>query len=171
MNKISPAEIKIVVEILKKLEPGVLPFELFHQFARLYVSPIIDIVPLKKHKDGKITTILLERDKNDPHWPGMVHVPGTVVRTSDAVGSFSDAFGRVLKEELYDLEIVHGPEFVDYEFRQVRRGKELSLIFFVEYSGIPVAGKEVLIDALPQNIIDNQPEFIKKAVDAFMQTF
>jgi hypothetical protein len=53
MSEVSLSEIKTAVEILKKLEPGVLPFELFHQFARLYVSAIIDVVPLKNRKMEK----------------------------------------------------------------------------------------------------------------------
>ncbi|MFZ2188798.1 MAG: hypothetical protein WAV73_04515 [Candidatus Moraniibacteriota bacterium] len=167
MNKISPAEINTVVEILKKLEPGVLPFELFHQFARLYVTPIIEIVPLKKREDGKITTILLERDKDDPVWPGMLHTPGTVARASDKEGDFSDAFGRILKGELGNLDLVHGPEFVAYEFHQVQRGRELALIFFVEYFGVPINGKEFEVGKLPENIVVTQLKFIKKAVDAF----
>jgi hypothetical protein len=97
----------------------------------------------------------------------MVHTPGTVVRASDKAGNFSNAFTRVLKDELCDLEIVCGPEFVAYEFRQVRRGSELALVFFVEYRGVPIVGKEVAINNLPENIVENQPEFIKKAANVF----
>lgn len=66
MSNISSEEITNIVKTLKKLSPGELPFDIFHQFARLYVTSIVEIVPFKKHNDGKITTILLQRDKNDP---------------------------------------------------------------------------------------------------------
>ncbi len=167
MSKIETSEIDTVVKILKKLEPGLLPFELFHQIARLYVTPIIEIVPLKKTKSGEVTTILLQREKDDPVWPGMMHTPGTVVRASDTEGTFADAFNRILVNELCDLKIIHKPKLVGYEFHQVGRGRELALIFFVEYLKLSKCGKEFPIDALPDNIIDTQLEFIQKAVNLF----
>jgi len=167
MSNIQASEIKTAVEILEKLEPGVLPFELFHQIARLYVTPIIEIVPLKKHASGEITTILLQRDDDDPVWPGMMHTPGTVVRASDTEGTFVDAFARILEDELRGLEVAQNPQLVSYEFHQVQRGRELALVFFVEYVGQPKYGTEVSINELSDEVIDTQLEFIGKAVDIF----
>jgi ADP-ribose pyrophosphatase YjhB (NUDIX family) len=167
MNKLTSSELNDIVEILKKLEPGEIPFDLFHQFARLYVTPIVEIVPLKKYAEEKITTVLLQRDKNDPIWPKMMHTPGTVVRALDKEGDLSDAFNRILKEELSNLKIIYGPKLVSYEFHQVKRGRELALVFFVEYTGCPINGKEVDVNKLPRNIVDTQLNFIKKAVSCF----
>ena len=167
MGELKSSEIDTVVKILKKLEPGVLPFELFHQIARLYLTPIIEIVPLKKHKSGKITTILLKRDDDNPVWPGMMHTPGTVVRASDTEGTFVDAFARILVDELCDLEIVHDPKLVGYEFHQVKRGREVALIFFVEYLERSNCGAETAVDELPENMVDTQLKFIEKAVNLF----
>ena len=167
MDKITQSEINTAVDILKKLEPGFLPFEIFHQVARLYVTPIIEIVLLRKNEKGEICTIVLQREEDDPVWPGKVHTPGTVLRATDAEGDFADAFSRIIKKELGNLEIEFGPEFVSYEFHQVGRGREIALVFFVVYSGEAKCGTEVKVDALPDNIVDTQLKFIKKAVDAF----
>ena len=167
MVKISQAEINTVIKILKKIEPGFLPFDLFRQFARLYVTPIIEIVPLKKDRNEKITTILLPREKDDPDWPGMMHTPGTVLRASDKKGNLTNAFTRIIKDELHNLKIVHGPELVDYEFHQTKRGREFALIFFVEYSGSPKTGQEIIVDQLPRNTVKTQIKFIKKATEVF----
>jgi len=167
MSEIQSSEIETAVEILKKLKPGILPFELFHQIARLYVTPIIEIVPLKKHASGEITTILLKRDEDDPVWSGMMHTPGTVVRASDTEGTFKDAFNRILNDELGNLNIMQKPKLVGYEFHQVKRGRELALIFFVEYVDKSKCGTEVAVNKLPDNMVDTQLKFIKKAVEVF----
>jgi hypothetical protein len=166
MNKISAQEINDVVQILKKMEPGLLPFEVFHQIARLYVTSIIEVVPLRK-KDDQIVTLLLQRDKDDPVWPNMMHTPGTVVRASDESNTFKDAFSRILKDELCKIDLVSEPQFVDYEFHQVKRGKEMALVFYVEYRGKIKCGREVIVNQLPKNIVDTQLDFIKKAVNKF----
>ncbi len=163
---INDKELKTVVEILKKLEPGILPFDIFHQFARLYVTPIVEVVPLKKQVNGDITTILLRRDINDPVWPGMQHTSGTVIRASDKAGSFEDAFDRII-DELCGLEIEGKPQFVTYKLHKVDRGMEMAMIFFVEYNGKIKCGDEVNVNKLPKDIVKTQLEFINEAVNKF----
>lgn len=169
-NKITEAEIKTVVEILKKIEPGPLPFPIFLEVARLYVSCIIEIVPFY-NDNGNIQVLLQEREKEDPVWGGKLHTAGTVVRANDEEGSFISAFDRILNKELAGVAIKSEPTFVKTVFHQVARGRELALIFYVELATneITQLGKLYDIEKLPAEIVDTQIQFIQDAAKQFTQ--
>lgn len=166
-SAISSKEISMAVNILKKIDPGFLPLELFIEFARLYVTPIIEIVPIRIDRRGEIRIILLKRDKSDPIWPGQLHTPGTVLRTSDKNGNLNDAFLRILKNELKLNKNIDPSKliFVDYIYHEVLRGKELALVFLFEYSNKPARCKEYNAEKLPANLVTTQIDFIKKVID------
>ncbi len=92
----SPEEIKQASDILARLDPGRLPLDIFIEVARLTVTPIIEVVPLRKNKDGKTEVLLTERDASDSIWAGMLHTPGTVIRANDSDSNNLDAFQRIL---------------------------------------------------------------------------
>jgi hypothetical protein len=164
-DTLSDKEILTLITLLKRLEPGKLPLPVFLEIARLNVIPIIEIVPLRK-KDGKIQVLLTKRDDNDPNWPGMYHTPGTVVRASDVNSEYNEAFGRILEGELVGLRTSE-PVFVYPLLHKVKRGMESSLVFWVEVKEDPKIGEFFDIDSLPENIIDTQVEFIKKAAEDY----
>lgn len=165
MPNITEQEINQVVETLKKLEPGYLPVEIFYQFARLYVTPIIELVPIRKDNKEGLKLLTLQRPANDPHWPGMLHTPGTVLRAND--GSINDALQRIQKKELGNINFVQDPTLVDYDFHTVNRGKEIALVFYAEYNEIPTNGLEINAKDLPENLVDTQINFINKAISKY----
>ncbi len=160
-------EIEITAKGLSNLQPGFLPLPIFMEITRLSVTPIIEIVPLRKN-GGNIEVLLLERPADDPYWPGQQHTPGTVLRPSDQKGSYSDAFRRIFTDEL-QLELKQQPVFVTNTFHQVARGSELALIFFVEIEGEPPVGTFYNSTSLPENIVATQLEFIGLSVESFSQ--
>lgn len=162
MNKQDEEEL---VNLLAKLEPGFLPYQIFKEIARLVVMPVIEFVPLRI-KDGLVEVLLLERDETDDIWPGEVHTPGTVIRATDKGGKMHKAFERVLHDELGGIE-VSDPHFVGTLFHEGRRGAEQAQIYWIEVLEEPKIGKFYLASKLPENMMDQQIKFVSQAVESF----
>lgn len=158
-------EIKTVTQLLKKLEPGLLPLSIFNEITRIFVSSIVEIVPLKK-KNGVTQVLLVRRESDDPFWPNMWHTPGTVLRATDRKGDLNDAFQRILNSELGCTEEIT-PIFVDIRFSQSTRGSEFSAIYYINMVGKTKNGEWFDASSLPQDLVKSQGELIKKAVDGF----
>ncbi len=161
--KITQKEINQVVNILSKLEPGYLPQEIFYQFTRLYVTPIIELVPIRKTDTGEIRVLTIEREADDPHWPGLIHTPGTVLRANDE--SVENALNRIQNKELKGMMFEIKPIFVHYDFHRVNRGMELALVYVTEYSKSIEGSVEVDPANFPENLVDTQINFIQKAIE------
>jgi hypothetical protein len=164
----TPEEIAIAAKILSRLKPGFLPLSLFLETARLTVSSIVEVVPLRKSGDS-IQVLLTKRDDDDPNWPGMLHTPGTVVRPTDEEGSYASAFGRILGDELASVELAGEPQHVDSILHKVKRGMEDAKVFFVEVTGEPIMGTFHDITALPENVVDTQIDMIHRAATKFAE--
>ncbi|MEI7918175.1 MAG: hypothetical protein WCH58_02220 [Candidatus Saccharibacteria bacterium] len=166
--QISRKDIQQAKELLSKLQPGQLPFNIFIEVARLTVTPIIEIVPLRTNADGYTEVLLTKREDSDPIWPGMLHTPGTVVRANDRDDN-SDAFRRILNGELGDIK-TSAPVYVKTILHKVKRGTEQAQIFWVEVHGESKIGIFYDVNKLPGNIIDSQIDFIKAATDSYIAT-
>lgn len=147
---------------LATLTPGKLPLSIFIEVARLTVTPIIELVPLR-HRETGLEVLLLERPEDDPIWAGQLHTPGTVVRASDRKGSFAEAFDRLLEGELAGAERLGDPVFVTTRFHDVQRGAELAHIYTVELAESGEAGSFYPVKALPSRLVASQKEFILEA--------
>jgi hypothetical protein len=158
------AEIKATAQLLKKLEPGFLPFDIFVQIARLVALPIIEFVPLRLNARGQTEVLLIERED---YWPWGLHTPGTVVRATDVGGKVYQAFERV-KAELQGTSI-SDPHYVGSNLHKSHRGAEQAQIFWVEVLGEPTIGEFHLVDTLPPRTMDSQVRFIKQAAKSFLQ--
>ncbi len=165
---LSSDEEQQLVALLAKLQPGLLPFDVFHQVARLCALPIIELVPVRTHNDT-VEVLLLERAADDPIWPGKLHVPGTVIRSSDTIGSFDDAFSRLLTEEL-DGVATNPPVFVQNMLNRSNRGIEASQLYWVEVTGEPLVGKFYPANELRSTVVPSQLDFILSAIEAYNQT-
>jgi hypothetical protein len=165
-SNLSDDEIKTLASLLAKLDPGFLPPPIFYQVARLTVTPIIEIIPLHYELGGKIDVLLLQRDQNDPIWPGKWHVPRTVVRASDDAAS---PFVRILSDELANTPSSQ-PVFVKNVFRNSGRGVEASQIYCVEITGKPTIGELYDIKQLPGTMLESQSVLIPAAVETFLAT-
>lgn len=149
-----------LVELLNKLEPGFLPYEVFMAIARLVALPIIEIIPLMRGDDGSLNVLLLERHKDKDLWAGMVHTPGTVIRAGD---SEETAFERITNDELNGTRVSQ-PVFVENIIHKSKRGYEVARVFYVEILDEPKIGKLYNVNDLPENIIPEQKKFIALAV-------
>jgi len=167
-NILSEEDVKIVVNILSKLKPGFLPFPIFHEIARLTAVPILEVVPLRKTENG-IEILLLQRDQDDPVWPGQLHTPGTVIRATDCDTNFKEAFNRIFDNELTDVQASE-PVFVNNTIHHSGRSTEISQIYWTEVTGESKVGKFYDVDNLPTELIQTQLDFIPAAIEHFKQT-
>lgn len=165
-QSLSEDEIRSIVDGLSKLNPGFLPFDIFRQFTRLGVTPILEVVPLRKNSQGNTDILLLARPVDDPVWPSQLHIPGTVIRATDTPGSFETAFKRIFDEELKGTE-PSAPVFVQNIFHHSGRGMETSHVYWAEVRGEPAAGSFYSAALLPENIVTSQLDFIPQAVAAY----
>lgn len=159
-------EIAAAAKTLSKLRPGFLPLPLFLETVRLVPAPIVEIVPLRK-VDGRVQVLLTKREDDDPTWPGMLHTPGTVVRSTDEEGSYKSAFNRILEGELSSIQLASDPQYVCSLLHRVKRGMEDATVFYVEVAGDPEKGTFYDIDDLPENVVDTQIDFIQSAAKSF----
>jgi hypothetical protein len=159
-------EINQAVKILERLQPGMLPPAIFLEIARLTVTPILEIVPLRLTEDG-VKVLLLKRDEDDPIWAGKLHTPGTIIRANDKENDFTDAFERILKKELSGTALVANPIYVERIFHEQKRGRELAEVYYVEIQGELLVGKLYDADNMPPGIVDTQIPFIENAVNKF----
>lgn len=169
---LTESEINQAAELLARIPAGFLPFPIFRQVARLAVFSIVEVVPMRV-RDGQVEVLLLKRgeEKQDwPElWPGILHTPGTVIRPTDELGSYKDAFHRILHGELYNIKLAGEPEYVYNLLHHNKRGTESAQVFIAEVIGEPEVGTFYPADRLPSNIMLSQLDFIPIAVKAFKQ--
>lgn len=158
-------EINLVASLLKKLEPGYLPEPIFDQVVRLVVCSTIVVVPLKKTAQG--LQVLLrprDQDRDDPIWPGHWHLPGTMLRPSDKKGDYSDAFDRLLRDELGCTIKRDQLHFIRTHFTQTKRGPEHTPLYYLLVNDDqPLNGRFFPVDDLPTPIIKHEAAYIQEA--------
>ncbi len=157
---------KALVSLLKKLEPGFYPFNIFMQMARLNTLSIIEFVPVRKNHKGETEVLLLDREHDDNLFGGELHTPGTVIRPTDSDGKKYFAFERILKDELEGLK-VSNPYFVGSILHKSKRGTEHAQVYWVEVLEEPKKGKFYNSADLPKNTMESQLSFINLAVSKY----
>jgi len=152
-----------LVALLEKCAPGDLSVNVFEAVARIAVYPAVEFIPLRMH-DGKVQVLLFERPTDDIMWPSMLHTPGTILRPTDQ--TYQDAFDRLRKDELADLEI-EDPLFMGAELSHNRRGTCVLIEFLVIVVGEPTVGRFYDVDNLPPRFIEEQRPSLERAVVAY----
>jgi len=156
-------EIQQATDLLKKLEPGFLPYPVFEQVARLVALPILELVPYRM-ANGQLEILLLERPANDRFWPNALHTPGTVIRASDLnaqTHGLEAAFTRLVRDELGDVRL-GAPQFVASLLHESKRGTEQAQVYCAELLEEPKVGKLFAVSELPENLIAQQHDFIQR---------
>jgi hypothetical protein len=164
-DSLTTEEITLVASLLHKLEPGLLPFEIFKEVARLMTTVTVVLIPLLYDQNNELNVVLLRRGSTDRFYSNMYNPPGTIIRANDA--SITVAFQRLYETELQNPQIKHPPVFVHYVFDQIGRGREVSLIHWVELSEKPSVGDMFRVDSLPQDTIASDVPRITMAVKHF----
>lgn len=165
-SELSQAEIQEAARLLSKLRPGLLPIEIFLQFARLGVMPIVELVPLRTNAQGTTEVLFIRREDSDTVWGGKLHTPGTVVRATDNDKYNAEAFARILDDELKGASC-KPPVFVEALFHKQKRGAEQSLIFYAEIISPPAIGEFYSLSEVPDDVVTTQLPFIQAAVAKF----
>lgn len=160
-------EIQQIEERLSKLTPGFLALSIFLQVAHLTVTPTVEFVALRKTQNS-VEVFLTRRPKDDAIWPNMLHIPGSVICSSDQEGSFFDAFKRVLHDEMGDPMLVMQPTFYKFLFHQVKRGREIAFIHWAEVVGEIAKGEFYDIAHLPADMVDHQKSFVIEVGEYFL---
>jgi len=161
-----PEEINRTKNTLAQLEPGRLPFDIFTEVCRLTVTPVLEIVCLRRNSRGGIEVALLKRSANDPNWPDMYHVPGAVVTPTDIHAGLEGVVNRVCTEKL-SIESVNKPKFIMNDLCRVKRGVELAVVFAVEVEDEFAVAQFYDVNALPDNLIEGHDIFISQTVKLY----
>lgn len=162
-------EVAQATELLKKLNPGFLPYSIFQQVTRLIATPIFELVPLRKASSGELEVLLLNRGPDDAWWPNQLHTPGVVIRADDVEQDAYDnrvAFERLIKDELLATQL--GPlHFVGNILQKSKRGTEQAQVYWAEVLGDNKVGDFYPVSALPDSLIEGQRHFIHAAAEAY----
>lgn len=165
-------EIERTTALLKKLQPGFLPYPIFEQIARLVALPIVEFIPLRMNAINEIEVLLIDRGPDDPLWPNALHTPGTVIRATDTNKGERDswsAFDRIIHDELQGTEISN-PHYVGSILHDSRRGTEQAQLYWVEVLGRHKAGHFYRVNELPSELIESQVRFIILAAESYRRS-
>ncbi|MDB4978422.1 MAG: hypothetical protein JWM56_608 [Candidatus Peribacteria bacterium] len=170
MSPLSPADEQLLVGLLEKLGPSTMPVSVFNALAAKVVLTGIELIILRRHA-GWVEVLLLQRPADDPHWPGQWHIPGTILRNSDAPevlnaeGSYRPALLRIQTGELKVR--VTNPRPVGSYFHRAERGVVNSLLFIGKADDNGEEGSYFPVDELPDDIIGCHRPMIELAVEAY----
>jgi hypothetical protein len=166
MLPLSDEEIEQTAALLARLEPGFLPHPIFMQATRLVVTTTVELIVLQRTKEG-VQVFVTRREDDDPVWPGMLHIPGTVLRpTDDATDDLAAPMQRLFAGELVVLDTVQlEPKHMQMRFRKTPRGTELVNIFMAEAEGYSGENWHMVQDLVPTELINDHHQLIMQAVD------
>lgn len=155
-------ELRQLIALLQKLEPGFYPIELFWQFARLMTAATIEFVPLRMN-EGKVEVMLTRRPVDDKFWPGNLHIPGCIVRPTDTEEA---VIKRICAKELSGTRLGE-PSELHTQVRKTQRGNEMTKLFWVGVLGDSTDGEFYSVDNLPDDLLPAYPASIVQAADLF----
>lgn len=158
----------VTYKYLETLHPGKIPEKIFVQLLRLFPASCIEVVPIRVQKN-KVQVLLTKRPSNDPIWPKLWHVPGTMLTTKDK--KFEDAFKRVMEEELNDIAGWESAGFASNLLHESTRGMESAVIYWLELPyriRKPKNSKFFDRHKLPKDIIKSHKEVIELAVKSYL---
>lgn len=147
MNQTTSIDTNSVVSNLSKLEPGLLPKDIFYAVARLVVTPTYVVIPF--YEENNVLYVHMDRRSlTDNDFAGMLCPVGKIILASD--GSLQDTFNRLWVGELSNAGIKEGPHFVNVAFDKIPRGKEISLVSWVLLDSKPIVGELFDVSNLPE---------------------
>ncbi|MBF9198103.1 hypothetical protein [Microvirga terrestris] len=150
--------------LLNRLTPGLLPREVFHAIARVMVTTTFVVVPLVQRR-GRTLALLPRRSSNDLYYPSMLNVPGTIIRANDE--DLAAVYERLVQAEIPGVSAKQAPVFVDKVYDLIVRGREISLIHWVEVDDADDLGDFVDVRNLPTDVVPTDRSRIMIAVDHF----
>lgn len=140
----------LIAFLLKFINPHKpLGEKLFNAIAKVVVTPTLEAVSFKGNGE-EIEVFLTQRSKSDASYPGLWHVPGTVIRPLE---TFKDSLNRMAKSEcgveVSSFEIIG---FVNNPHEP--RGHFVSPVTLVKFNKEPKGGSWVKVSLLDNSVID-----------------
>lgn len=163
--KINDIEINQLTQLLKKLEPGLLPEPVFIAMSRLVVMVAIEFLVVRKTDTG-VELLLIRRPADDPVWPGKWHSPGTIIRPTDT--SLQSCFDRLYQDELGGIkQLKMYPVGMSYGAGDRGTGLTIEYVLDATEDDITV-GQFFSLENLPENYIQEQLPMWQRAISSFM---
>lgn len=149
-----------LVSLLLKWKGGRISTPVFTQLAGMIPQSIVEAVFFRSNQEV-LETLLTPRPKGDIVWPGMLHTPGTALRTKDYYRADKDplrgAFDRIQQE--IGGEMALPPTFAGRLHRLGDRGPEVVEVYIAEL----LEGSNLRVDYVwyPVGQLSNNPKFIQ----------
>lgn len=180
INVLSPqAKKRITLQYLEGLKPGYQEIEIFEQLARLAGLSTVEVLPIRAspQKSGKVEVLLVRRSADEPFWPNLLHVAGSIIREDDAIEHSHDyrpAISRAI-EEIGGVVFAHDPVELETIHHRSYRSREVIIRFWAEVSGEPSRGEfydaeDILNRASTLGLLDSHVEMIKQVVAAYQSS-
>jgi len=163
---LSTEENKQLLSLLKKLPPGFLPKEIFQAIARITVTSTFVTVPFVRI-GGDIKVYLERRGSDDSGYPNMLHPAGKIILATDK--NLNETYERLLQSEFKGIKIKKGPVFVDTVFEDISRGKELTLLHYIEFKSGFDESNLYNPQNLPEDVILTDIHRIEKAFNHYVK--
>jgi hypothetical protein len=151
--------------MLDRLAPGFLPRDVFDSIARLVVTVTYVVVPLLQ-RDGRMFALLHQRSADERCYPSLLNTPGTVFLASDA--DLAAVHERLMMKEMPEVAVRGCAVFVENVFDAIPRGRELSLLHWVELENDFRSRHLYDVSALPENVVPTDRPRIERAASHFL---
>jgi hypothetical protein len=173
MSRYTPEEIEKAAEVTTGSyeELGRLPTPLFFSHCRTAFGDTIELIV---NRAGTEEILLTQRSKEDPHFPGIWHIPGVMLALEDKDGPYPDAIDNAalrVRDELEGTKISPmlrlSPQWLHQSPRISNRGGEISTFYGAYlYEDEPKVGQMFDARELPEPMLENHRDIAAKAPDA-----
>ncbi len=114
---------------------SVIPHELFEALLKARVAVALEMVLIARDPEGGDAWVYMtRRPDNDPHYAGLLHVPGSILRPNEDIIDVA----RRLREKELGFRLPGRLVFVDLHMNHDTRGSCLGLIYLGDVGVLPV---------------------------------
>ena len=125
----------LVISVLQKWKGGPLSDQLFTAFAKMIPLSGAVVTIFRKTGDNLTEVMLVPRPKGDPVWPGMLNLPGKMLRAIDYIRDdkkpVNGALERIQEDELGAI-FPQKPKFAGVSLHSDDRGPLVVLVYWLK---------------------------------------
>ncbi len=136
---------------------GLLPLGYFYLLSRLVPMPAVELV-VYRMQEGEPEVLLTKRSADDPHWPNLWHLPGTILRNGDSM----EKVWKRLSGEVSVSALPGTPEPKTFELSNNERGwgSHTYHILRVDASWVLGEGRFFPLEHLPEETVLHHKEHL-----------
>ena len=113
---------------------GTIPHESFEALMKARVSVALEMVLIARDPEyGDAWVYMTRRPDNDPHYAGLLHVPGSILRPDEGVIDVA----RRLRDKEFGFPLPVSLTFVDLHMNHDTRGSCLGIIYLGDVGELP----------------------------------